>query len=109
MRRWVVTFSIVQLVGIASSWFWEHPHSAASSFLWGVGLFTLFPGNLLSTWGVQSLLWQSHLTLGVMSVIATVLCIVINAAVWFGAMKGLKLLHVYPSRRPTVPGRDAAK
>ena len=33
-----------------------------------------------------------------MSVIATVLCIVINAVVWFGAMKGLKLLHVYFSR-----------
>ena len=44
MRRWIVTFSIVQLVGIASSWFSEHPYSAASSFLWGCGVVRLcFP------------------------------------------------------------------
>jgi len=109
MRRWIVAFSIVQLVGIASSWFWEHPYSAASSFLWGVGLFTLLPGNLLGTWAVQSLLWQSHLTLGAMSAITAVVCIGINAVVWFGVMKGLKVLHVYFSRRSTIPGRNVAK
>lgn len=72
-------------------------------------MFTLLPGNLLGTWSVQSMLWQSHLTLGAMSAITTVLCIGINAVVWFGVMKGLKVLHVYFSRRSTIPGRNVAK
>jgi len=44
-----------------------------------------------------------------MSAITTVLCIGINAVVWFGVMKGLKVLHVYFSRRSTIPGRNVAK
>ena len=108
-RTVVIAFVVVQLVGIASSWFWEHPYSAASSFLWGVGLFTLLPGNLLGTWSVQSMLWQSHLTLGAMSAITAVLCVGINAVVWFGAMKGLKVLYVYFLRRSTVAEKDVAK
>lgn len=109
MRRWVVTFSIVQLVGIACSWFSEHPYSAASSFLSGLGWLTLFPGNLLGTWAVQSLLWQSKLTLGAMTLIATALCVGINAAVWFLVIKGIKVLRIYLSRRSAVPGRNVAR
>jgi hypothetical protein len=104
MRRWIVVVSIVQLVGVVSSWFAEHPHSAASSFLWGLALFALLPGNLLSTWAVQKLLWQSHLSLATMSAIATVLCVGINAVVWFGIIKAIKVLRIYLSRRSAFPG-----
>jgi hypothetical protein len=83
-RTVVIAFIVVQLAGIACSWFWQHPYSGASSFLWGTGLLALLPGNLLGTWAVQSLLWHSRLTLGAMSLIAIVLGVVINAAVWFG-------------------------
>jgi len=86
-NRIVIAFVIVQLVGIACSWFWQHPYSGASSFLWGVGLLALLPGNLLGTWAVQSLLWHSHLTLGMMSIIALVLGVAINAVVWLVVVK----------------------
>jgi hypothetical protein len=87
MRRWITAFWIVQLVGIACSWFWQHPFSPASSFLWGTGLLTLFPGNLLGGWTVQRLFWQNHLTIGSMSVIATLLAVIVNAGVWFMVVK----------------------
>ena len=60
----------------------------------GLGWLTLLPGNLLGTWAVQSLLWQSHLTLGAMTLIATALCVGINAAVWFLVIKGIKVLRL---------------
>jgi len=86
-RSVVIAFVAVQLVGIACSWFWEHPYSGGSSFLWGAGLLALFPGNLLGMWAVQSLLWHSRLTLGAMSMIAIVLGVAINAVVWFVVVK----------------------
>jgi len=68
----------------------------------------LLPGDLLGTWAVQSLLWQRSLTLGAMSVIATVLCVGINAAVWFGVFKGIKVLRIYLSRHSAIPGKNVA-
>jgi hypothetical protein len=103
MRRWIVIFSVVQLVGMASSWFWQHPYSAASSFLWGVSLFTLLPGNLLASWAVESLFWQSHLTLGGMSVISAVLCVAINAVVWFGVVAICRRLSRRCSKADNMP------
>jgi hypothetical protein len=86
-RSAVIAFVAVQVVGIACSWFCQHPYSAASSFLWGTGVLTLLPGNLLGTWAVESLLWHSRLTLAVMSIIAIVLAVAINAVVWFVVVK----------------------
>ena len=99
MRRSVVIFSMVQLLGIASSWFWEHPYSVFSSFLWGVSFFALLPGNLLGPWAVQSLLWQKGLTLGTLSVIAIVLCVGINAVFWFLVVAVCRRLRIAAARR----------
>jgi hypothetical protein len=81
--RLLIVFLAVQVAGIACSWFWQHPYSASSSFLWGTGFLALLPGDVLGTQIVQSVLWHSRLTLGTMSVLALVLGVAINAVVWF--------------------------
>jgi hypothetical protein len=92
-----IAFVVVQLVGIACSWFSQHPYSAASSFLWGTGLLALLPGNLLGTWAVESLFWRSGLTLGIMSVVGLALAVAINAVVWFVVVKVFRSIF---RRRP---------
>jgi hypothetical protein len=97
-----IAFVVVQLVGIACSWFWQHPYSAASSFLWGTGLLALLPGNLLGTWAVESLFWSSGLTLGIMSVVGLALAVAINAVVWFVVVKVFRsIFRRRPGARPS--------
>jgi hypothetical protein len=104
MKKLVFIFATVQIIGVACSWFWQHPYSSASSFLWGVGLFLLLPGNVLGSWLVEKLFWGTHLTLGAMSVVSAVLCVGINAVIWFGiAAICRRLFH----RRPRA-ARPAA-
>lgn len=102
----LVVFVAVQVLGLACAWFWHHPYSSGSSFLWGVGFFALLPGNILGGWLVEKLFWQSHLPTDLLMIVALVL---INAIVWFVAIKGLKVLYAYFSRRSAVPGANAAK
>jgi hypothetical protein len=48
---------------------------------------------------------HSRLVTKLMTLIATALCIGINAAVWFLVIKGIKVLRIYMSRRSAVPGK----
>ncbi len=109
-RRWIIVFfSAVQLLGIGCSWLWEHPPSAASSLLWGTGLFALFPGNLLSAWIVEKLFWQSRLSLMSMGIISTVLLLVINATIWLVVVKAVQVIHARLSTRSGVPTPPSPK
>jgi len=85
----LVVFVAVQLIGLACAWFWHHPYSGASSFLWGVSFVGLLPGNLLGDLLVEKLFWQSHLPTDLLMVVATVL---INALVWFVVVKSCRKL-----------------
>ncbi len=109
LRRWMIVFLSVQLLGIGCSWFWDHPASAASSLLWGTALVTLFPGNLLGAWIVEKLFWQSHLSLVSMGMISTVLLVVINAIIWLAIAKVLQVVHARLSTRPGVPAPPSPK
>jgi hypothetical protein len=93
LRAWVIVFVVVQVLGIACSWFWNHPTSGISSLLWGTALVVLFPGNILSAWAVEALLWKSHLSLPLMGFISTVLTVTINAVVWWVVVKGTQAVH----------------
>ncbi len=108
-RSALAAFSAVQLLGIACSWLWEHPPSAASSLLWGTALLALFPGNLLSAWVVEKLFWHSGLSLTAMGIISTALLLVINATVWLAAMKALQVIHARLFKRPSVSGPPSPK
>ena len=109
-RRWIIVFfSVVQLLGITCSWLWEHPPSAASSFLWGTGLIALFPGNLLGALIVEKLFWQSHLSLTGMGMISTVLSVAINATIWLVVVKALQVIHARLTTRSGVPTPPSPK
>lgn len=109
LRGWIIVFLSVQLLGIACSWLWDHPASAASSLLWGTALVALFPGNLLSAWIVEKLFWQSHLSLVSMGIISTVLLVVINAIIWLVVVKALQVIHARLSTRSGVPAPPSPK
>jgi hypothetical protein len=101
-RSIIVAFSVVQSVGIVCSWLWEHPPSAASSLMWGAALITLFPGNLLGAWLVETLFWQSQLSLMAMGIISTVFSLVINAAVWLVVVKTFQAIKALLVARSSV-------
>ena len=84
-HRIAVVFCVVQLVGVACSWLWDHPPSAASSFLWGTAFVLLFPGNILGGVMAEKLLWQ-RVSLGTMGVVATIFLVAINALIWLSSI-----------------------
>jgi len=106
-RAVLIIFVAVQIVGLACSWFWHHPYSSGSSFLWGVGFFALLPGHVLGSWLVETL--GNHLPSSVTDLLTLVAAVVMNAIVWFVAIKGLKMLYIYFSRRSAVPAANATK
>jgi hypothetical protein len=77
--------------------------------MWGTALIALFPGNFIGGFLTEKLFWQKGLSLSGLSVLAMLLQLLINAAIWFAVIKGLKVLRVYFSRRSVVPGANAAK
>jgi hypothetical protein len=77
----LIIFLVVQIVGLACSWFSHHPYSSGSSFLWGVGFIALLPGNVLGSWLVETL--GSHLASSVTDLLTVVAVVAINALVWF--------------------------
>ena len=105
MRRLIVFFSVVQLVGLGCAWL-QHPPSAASAFLWGTGFVLLFPGDLLSAWIMQKLFWQSHLSLASMSAISAVLLVAINAVIWFLVAKVVGTIRARLFTHSGVPTRS---
>lgn len=108
-RRWIIVlFSVVQLVGLGCSWL-QHPPSAASSFLWGAGFVMLFPGDLLSAWIVEELLWGSGLSLASLSAISAVLLVAINATVWLLVVNAVKVIRARLFTHSGVPTPPSPK
>jgi hypothetical protein len=107
LRAWVIVFVVVQVLGVACSWFWNHPTSAGSSLLWGTALVVLFPGNIVGAWLIEALLWKSRLSLPTMGFISTVLTVAINAVVWWLAVKGIQAIHARLGSRSNVQTRPS--
>jgi hypothetical protein len=84
MKKLVVIFAAVQVVGLACWWFWHHPYSSASSFLWGTGFVVLLPGDILGSSLVEKLFWESHVPSAVFDLLTMVAVVAVNAVVWFG-------------------------
>lgn len=103
-RRLLAVFLVVQFIGISCLSLWQHAPSAVSMPMWGAAVILLFPGNFIGGFLVEKMFWQTGLSLLELSVLSTLLQFLINAAIWFGAMKGLKVLYVYFSRRSAVAG-----
>jgi hypothetical protein len=81
-HRVAVVFCVVQLVGIACSWLYDHPPSAASPFLWNTAFMVLFPGNIIGVLIIEKIFWHHRLSLLTMDVAAAVAVVAINACCW---------------------------
>jgi hypothetical protein len=92
-RAILVIFLAVQLVGICCLWSWQHAPSGLTMPMWGTALVLLFPGNILGSWLVERIFWQTRLSLLNMSILTTVLQFVINGALWFALVKLFKVVH----------------
>jgi hypothetical protein len=108
-RPLLTLFLIVQLVGISCLALWPHAPSSVSMPMWGTALIALFPGNFIGGFLAEKLFWQKGLSLSGLSVLAMLLQFLINAAIWFAVVKGVKVLYGYFSRRSSVVGVNAAK
>jgi hypothetical protein len=89
-RTVLMAFVVVQIVGIMCSWFSHHPHSSASSVLWGAGFIALFPGDILGSLLVEKLFWESHLAVLVTDLLTVAAVAAINAILWFAVAKVLQ-------------------
>ena len=89
----LITFVVVQIVGLACSWLWHHPYSSASSFLWGIGFIALLPGNALGSWLVENLFWESHLLPLVTDLLTVVAVVAINAILWLAVTKLTRAIY----------------
>jgi hypothetical protein len=97
-RIWTV-FIAVQLFGLLCFWTWGYVSSQVGAAMWGTALITLFPGNFVSGFLVDRLLWKSPLTAVQMSVIDVPVEVAINACVWFLCVRLLRLIkHLRRSR-----------
>lgn len=98
-RTLLIIFLVVQFIGIACLSLWPHAPSAVSIPMWGTALIVLFPGNLIGGFLVEKIFWQTGLSLLELSVLSTLLQFLINAAIWFGAMKIVRVFYRHFSRR----------
>jgi hypothetical protein len=108
LRRWMIVFFSVQLVGLGCAWL-QHAPSAASSALWGTGFVLLFPGDLLSAWMMEKLFWHSRLSLASTNVISAVLMVAINAIIWWLVLKAVKVIRARLFTHSGVPTPSTPK
>jgi len=84
----------VQCLGLLCMNTWKFLPSEVSSFIWGTAIVLLFPGNFLGTLLTEKLLWKSGWPLTAMLAVEIPVLILINAAVWLGAVKtGQRLIR----------------
>jgi hypothetical protein len=94
VRVWIITvFMLVQTIGIACSWLWQHATPQLGVLLWGTALVLLVPGNFLAPWIIEGTMWNSGLSLKSMGILATMLLFAINALVWFGLARTIGLVR----------------
>ena len=95
--RDISVFVLVQAIGLAASWIWQHASGDLSVALWSVALVLLIPGNFLAAWVVESSLWHSGLSLMGMGILSTVLLVAINALVWIAFVKMFRVIRSRPN------------
>jgi hypothetical protein len=86
-NRATSVFVVLQLVGIALSWLWQHVSAEAGMVLWWAALILLIPGNFLASWIVEKSLWHSVFSLTSMWVLSAILLFVFNVLLWFILMR----------------------
>lgn len=89
-RTWTIIFAMVQSIGIACSWLWQHAPADIGVALWGTTLVLLIPGNFLASWMVERLFWRSGLSLASLGILSTLLLFTINALLWFALAKAFR-------------------
>jgi hypothetical protein len=94
MRKHIVLiiFASVQIIGVLCSWFSHHLYSSASALLWGTGFIALFPGNILGSWLIDELIWESHMLATVTDLLTVAAVLSINAILWFAAVRTFRLI-----------------
>lgn len=99
-RTWATAvFVLVQSIGIACSWLWQHVPADISVVLWGTALVLLIPGNFLASWIVENSFWQSGLSLTSMGAFSTLLLLAINTLLWLALVKAFR--HIRDRRNAT--------
>jgi len=91
-REWTA-FVAVQLGGAVCVWSGPRILSAPGPVLFLSGLVLLAPGGLLSLVLVEKLLWKSGLTLTGMTWVELALTLVLNAALWWLAVKAWRAIR----------------
>jgi hypothetical protein len=71
--RIITLFLLVQSIGIACSWLWQHVPADAGVPLWGTGMLLLIPGDFIAAWMVEKSFWRSGLSLASMGILSTLL------------------------------------
>jgi hypothetical protein len=99
-RTLLITFVVVQALGLLCSWVSHHPYSTASASLWATGFIVLFPGDMFGSLLVEKLLWESHLPAIATDLLTVVAVVAINAILWFAVARILRLIF----GRPVVAG-----
>lgn len=91
-NRATSVFAVLQWVGMALSWLWQHVSSEAGMVLWWAALILLIPGNFLASWIVEKSLWHSGFSLTSMGVLSAVLLFVFNVLLWFILMRSFRYI-----------------
>jgi len=77
LRQGAILFIIVQLAGLASMLIWPFGR-VTGPFLWGTAFIALFPGNIAAGLLVEKYLWNTGLSLRVLSIIEIPLLLLFN-------------------------------
>jgi hypothetical protein len=91
LRQGAILFIIVQLAGLASMLIWPFGR-VTGPFLWGTAFIALFPGNIAAGLLVEKYLWNTGLSLRVLSIIEIPLLLLFNGVLWFAAIKSVEWL-----------------
>jgi len=88
-----------QGIGEICHWSWPAVSSAIGPVLWGGAFLLLLPGNVVSSYLVERLLWRTSVTLFQMQLLQAPLTLGINFAVWvLGAWAWRRLISTFRRR-----------
>ncbi len=88
----LIIFAAAQIIGLLCSWFSHHPNSSAGALLWGTGFITLFPGDILGSWLIEKLFWESRLPESATDLLTILAVIAINSILWLAVVSAIRLI-----------------
>ena len=78
-----IAFTMVQTLGLICSWIWAYDILGTGTGLYATGLFALFPGDFVSGFIVEKVLWHTGLTLRQMGLLEIPIIVALNMGAWF--------------------------